>query len=397
AHALFPEIIGGDYLIKVYWKLDNSTQFFRGAKTITLNEDSKVHVFCTWERSTQLIFSDQNGQAIGGIHAVLLNEDEVIFDENTTDTDGEVILNAPYNSRNPYILKAYYRGFLVYEGEIKNTLRDIVVDFDIHLYDLTVEVKDTLNLPPGVQISPTLLSSQLDSSLQITPENSGSGVFFFKDIPSGNYKLQITYANFVDEEYLNLPDAGGFISMEFSAIFDLTVDMFDSRGNSLTYEEVHFEIERDGKQVHESDEPWFSLPPGRYTIEAYTGGKLVGNKDVELTNDRNVKLVTTVQSIIPTFIVVSALIFIGVLIVLTLMKRLDVMSFLKLLAIALIILALIQPWWELSGSSNNPLAERNTQMFIVPQAMIESTSYEGKTTFDVAEMPEPFVDMLGNI
>ena len=36
-------------------------------------------------------------------------------------------------------------------------------------------------------------------------------------------------------------------------------------------------------------------------------------------------------------------------------------------------------------------------MFIVPQVMIESTSYEGKTTFDIAEMPEPFVDMLGNV
>lgn len=397
AYKLFPKIVEGDYLIKVFWKLDNSTKFFRGVTTVTLNENSKVHVFCTWERTIQLTFSDQDGQAIEGIHAVLLNEDDVIFDENTTDKDGEVALKAPYSPRDPYTLKAYYRDFIVYDGEIKNTLRDIVVDFDIELYDLTVEVKDKLNLPPGVHISPTLSSYEFDSSLQIISEESDPGTYFFKDIPSGNYKLQITYANFVDEEYLILPEVGDFICMEFSAIFDITVDLFDSRGNPLTFEEVHFEIEREGKQVYESDEPWFSLPPGRYTIEAYTDGKLVGNKDVELTNDRNVKLVTTVHSIIPTFIVVSALIFIGVLIVLTLMKRLDVMSFLKLLVIALIILALIQPWWGLSGSSNNPIAERNTQMFIAPQVMIESTSYEGKTTFDIAEMPEPFVDMLGNI
>jgi len=397
AHALFSELVGGDYLIKVYWKLDNSTQFFRGAKTITLNEDSKVHVFCTWERSTQLIFSDQNGQAIGGIHTVLLNEDEVIFDENTTDTDGEVILNAPYNPRNPYILKAYYRGFLVYEGEIKNTLRDIVVDFDIHLYDLTVEVKDTLNLPPGVQISPTLLSSQLDSSLQITPENSGSGIFFFEDIPAGDYKLQITYAGFVDEEYLKIPEDGDRLSMVFSATFDVSVDLFDLQGNSLTYNKVSFEITRDEKQVYDSDEPLFSLPPGSYTIKVYSDGEFIGSKDIELTSNRNVKLVTTIQSIIPAFVVGLALVFIGILTVLLLIKRLDFTSFLKLLGITLLLIALVQPWWGLSGSSINPIAERNAQMFIVPQVMIESTCSMGETMFDVAEMPEPFVDMLGNI
>ncbi len=397
AHLLFPEIVGGDYLIKVYWKLDNSIKFFRGAKTVTLNEDSKVHVFCTWERSTQLIFSDQNGQVIKGIHAILLNEDEVIFDENTTGKDGEVILNAPYNPRNPYILKAYYRGFLVYDGEIKNTLRDIVVDFDIQLHDLTVEVKDTLNLSPGVQISPALLSSQSDSSLQIIPENSGSGIFFFQDIPSGEYNLQITYAGFVDEKYLKIPEDGDHLSMVFSPAFDVAVDLFDSQGNPLTYNEVYFEIIRDGKQVYDSDEPLFSLPPGSYTVRVYTDGEFVGSKDIELTSNRNVKLVTTIQSIIPSLVVGSALVFIGVLTVLLLVKRLDFTSFLKLLGIALLLIALVQPWWVLSGSSINPVAERNTQMFIVPQVMIESTCYMGETTFDVAEMPDPFVDMLGNL
>ena len=397
AHLFFPEIVGGDYLIKVYWKLDNSTQFFRGAKTITLNEDSKVHVFCTWEREIQLCFSDQNGQVIDGIHTVLLNEDDVIYDENTTNNDGEVILKAPYNPRDPYILKAYYRDILVYTGEIKNILRDVIVDFDIDLYDLTVEVKDKLNLPPGVQISPMLLCCEIDSTLQITSEEIEPGIFFFEDIPAGDYKLQIIYAGFVDEKRLNVPDDGNLISMGFSANFDVTVDIFDLQGNSLTYKEVYFEIERAGKQVFDSDEPSFSLPPGSYTIRAYADGEFVGSKDVELTNNKNVNLVTTVQSITPTLIVVSALVFIGILVVLTLMKRLDVASFLKLLAIVLIIIALVQPWWILSGSSITPIAERNTQMFVVPQVMIESTSYHGETMFDVAEMPELFVDLLGKI
>ena len=397
AHILFPKVVEGDYLIKVYWKIDDSTKFFRGAKTVTLDEDSKAHVFCTWEREIQLCFSDQNSQAIDGVHTVLLNEDDVIYDENTTNKNGEVILKAPYNPRYPYILKAYYRDILVYDGEIKNILRDVVVDFDIDLYDLTVEVKDTLNLPPGVQISPTLLCCELDSTLQITSEEIEPGIFFFEDVPSGSYKLQVTYARFVDEKYLKVPEDGSLISMGFSAIFDVTVDLFDLQGNRLIYEEVYFEIERAGKQVYDSDEPSFSLPPGSYTIRAYADGEFVGSKDVELTNDKNVKLVTTVQSITPTLIVGSALVFIGILVVLTLMKRLDVASFLKLLAIVFIVIALVQPWWCFFGLSSSPIAERNTEIFVVPQVMIESTSYQGETMFDVAEMPELFVDLLGKI
>ena len=36
-------------------------------------------------------------------------------------------------------------------------------------------------------------------------------------------------------------------------------------------------------------------------------------------------------------------------------------------------------------------------MFVFPQVMVESTSYQGETMFDVAEMPELFVDLLGKV
>jgi hypothetical protein len=97
----------------------------------------------------------------------------------------------------------------------------------------------------------------------------------------------------------------------------------------------------------------FSLPPASYTIKAYTDGDLVGIKEVELTNSRNIKLVTTLSSILPTLIVGSAFVFIGVVVVLTFKRILSLNSLLKLLAIALIVIALVQPWWGLSGSSTS--------------------------------------------
>ncbi|UCF12386.1 MAG: carboxypeptidase regulatory-like domain-containing protein [Thermoplasmatales archaeon] len=397
AHKMFPEIIEGDYLIKVYWKLDNSTKFFNGAKTVTIDGNKKVNIFCSWERKIRLTFSDQNGQGVEGINAILLNKDGFLFDEKTTDINGKTILKAPYTPGDPYKLKAFYRDFVVYDGELKKSLIKLEVDVDIELYDLTVEIKDGFDLPPGVEITPTLSNSKTNDIVQLIPEEIEPGKFFFEDIPSGSYKLRITYANFADETVLNLPYDSNFVSMKFTAEFNLAVDLFDSRANPLLGEDINFEIVRRGSIVLESNEKLFLLPPGSYSIKVYAGGNFVGIKEVELTNNRNVKLVTTLSSIFPILIVGAAFIFIGVIIILTLVRIMLLNSLLKFLVIALLVIALIQPWWGLSGSSTIPMAERNTQIFMNPQVMIESTSYGGRTTFDIAEMPEIFVDFLGKV
>ena len=397
AHKMFPEVVEGDYLIKVFWKLDNSTKFFNGAKTVTIDGNKKVHVFCSWERIIKLTFSDQHGQGIEDINTILLNKDGFLFDENTTGTDGKTVLKAPFVLGDPYTLKAFYRDFVVYDGELEKSLIKLEVNVDIELYDLTVEVKDVFNLPPGVEITPILSNNEANGDVQLIPEEIEPGKFLFEDIPSGEYKLQISYANFVDEKVLNLPHDGDLVTFKFSAEFNLAVDLFDSRANPLLEEDINFEILRSGKKVLESNENMFSLPPASYTIKAYAGGDLVGIKEVELTNSRNIKLVTTLSSILPTLIVGSAFVFIGVVVVLTFKRILSLNSLLKLLAITLIVIALVQPWWGLSGSSTNPMVERNTQMFTNPQVMMEATSYDSRTTFDIAEMPEIFVDFLGKV
>ncbi|UCD13891.1 MAG: carboxypeptidase regulatory-like domain-containing protein [Thermoplasmatales archaeon] len=395
ARKVFTEVVEGDYLIKVYWKLDNSTKFFNGAKTVTIDGNKKVHVFCLWERPIKVTFTDQEGQGIDGVNVVLLNIDGYIFDENTTGDAGEVVLKAPAGT--PYVLQAFYRDLVVYDGELKNSLRKLKLRADIELYDLTLEVGDVFDLPPGVEITPALTNSEGGEVVQLIGEEIEPGKFFFEDIPSGEYTIQVTYANFVDEKILNLPDDGKFVSIKFTALFDLGVEIFDSRANPLLEEDIDFEILRSGRILLESHEKTFSLPPASYTIKAYNDGELVGIKKVELINDRNIKLVTTLSSPFPALIFGSALVFIGVIIVLTFKRMLSVASLLKFLAIAFIIIALIQPWWGLFGSNIHPMAERTTQMFMNPQVMVESTSYDGLKTFDISEMPEIFVDFLGKV
>jgi len=51
-----------------------------------------------------------------------------------------------------YFLRAYYKGFLIYDEEVPKLEK--YVDFELGLHDLTLEVKDDLGFSPGVDIKP---------------------------------------------------------------------------------------------------------------------------------------------------------------------------------------------------------------------------------------------------
>jgi hypothetical protein len=397
AQIIFSEISKGEYFVKVFWKLDNSTMFFNGARKIVLDDDKKIHIFCSWERRINVMVSDQKNQGVEGVNTILLKIDGLRFDSNITDRNGLTLLKAPYKHGDPYILKAFYKGILIYENYLRKSLLKLKVVIDIELNDFSVEIRDSHDLPPGVEITLLLLGLENNNNIKLMPEEMKEGTYYFKNIPSGKYKLQITYGNFIDEKVIHLPKDGNSISIPFSAKFDLVIDLFDLRANPLTNEDVNFKILRKGMQTFESGKKIFSMPPAHYTIKAYHDEEVVGIKQVELTSNRNVKLVTKLRSLYPLIIFGSTICFIGIVIVFIYMKILSFYDLLTFLAIAFIILTLIQPWWELSASSSNPLAERSAQLLINPQVMIESTTYNKKTMYDIAEMPEIFIDFLGKV
>ncbi len=397
SYKIFPEVIEGDYLIKVFWKLGNSNKFFTGAKTVTINKYTRVHIFCSWERPIHATFIDQYGNGIEGVRAVLLNNKGEIFNENTTDETGSVVLKAPFSFGDPYLLKAFYKDLIVHEDQVRNSVVKLRLKLDLELYDFTVKVEDKFNLPPGVEITPTLSKTYDEEVVQLIPTKIERGLYLFEKIPSGDYKIQVSYANFIDEKNFNIPNNGDFVVIRFSVAFDLIIDLFDLQANPLLNSDINLRVYRDGNKILESDERVLSLPPAYYTINAYNNGNLVGFKDVDFTSNRNIKLITTLSSPIPVIILGSILVFLGIIITLAVKKIIPIIALLKFLAISLLIIALIQPWWGLSGSSTQPISERNTLMFLNPQVMIESIFYNGRTSYDIAEMPELFVDFLGTI
>ncbi|MDX1798485.1 MAG: carboxypeptidase regulatory-like domain-containing protein, partial [Candidatus Lokiarchaeia archaeon] len=264
----FPEVIEGNYLIKVFWKFGNSNKFFTGAKTVTINKNTRVHIFCSWERPIHVSFIDQFGNVIQGIKAVLLNNDGVIFDENTSDDAGSVVLKTPFTPGNSYVLQAFYKGLMVHEDQIRNSVIQLKLELDLKLYDLTVIVEDKFNLPPGIEITPMLSKTSNKDVIQLNPIEINRGQYFFEKIPSGDYKIQVVYANFIDEKFFNIPDNGDTVIMKFSAAFDINIDLFDIQANPLLDTDINFKVYRYGNKILQSDEKKLSLAPAYYIINA---------------------------------------------------------------------------------------------------------------------------------
>jgi len=327
----------------------------------------------------------------------LRNKDSVLFDDNVTQNDGQVTLHAPYNPKDPYTVQADYKDFIVYDKNLKNSLRKTNLQVSIDLYDLTVEVTDSLRFPPGVETTPTLFTTRENRTIQLTPEDLGKGVFVFHTIPAGDYTIQVAYGDTVDQLLVTIPDSGDVVHMIFTATYNLVIDLFDSTGNIVDQSGISFKVFRDNQMVFETNNTQFSLPPAHYHIQAYVQGLLIGTEDIVLTNSRHLTFVTTLSSIVPMVITIVMIVFLGALLVFTVVKKFSLLSALKCIALVLVILAFFQPWWVFSGSSTAPVAQRNTALYINPGVMVESTTFNGGTSLALAEMPDMFISFLGVI
>jgi len=393
----FPDVDEGTYLIKVFWMCDNSTKYFRGARVVEVDENKKIHVFCTYERSAQVSFLDTDEKPLEGIYTVLLNQDNIIFDSNNTNNEGEVILKAPYNARNPYRLQAYYKDILIYDDLVKNIFRNVIIDLDIPLYDFSVEIKDIFDLSPGVNVNPTVVSYADSSTFQFAGQEISSGMFSFSDVPAGFYLLRASHGSFVDEVVFEVPVDEGIVTLDFSAQYEITIDLYTTQGILFSYDTIQFRIQRDGVYLSDYEENSFILAPGTYYLEAYVDQEFVGSSEIEVAYSKTINFVTNKQSIVPLVIFIVSLFCIAIFCILLSVKKIDIPSFIRFIAIVLIVLAVLQPWWGFYGISNSAAVEHTSQIFIYPQVMIEQTTYPDVINYELAEMPELYVDVLEKI
>ncbi|HET55845.1 MAG TPA: hypothetical protein ENN33_11575 [Ignavibacteria bacterium] len=312
-----------------------------------------------------------------------------------TENDQSVMFNVPFNLFDHYILKGFYKGFNIYEEKIPKFSKNI--DIKLNLFDLTIKVKDTLGFPPGVNLRPYLTSSEMFEKQELSPYYNKCGTYKFKNLPSAVYALHLSHGSFKQEVNFNIYSEGNSAEIVFPAEYFLSVELLGSRGVLLSDEGKNIKIYRDGKLVVESlsQREKVSLPPAEYKVYVESGGKGIGIDTVMLLNDKEIKIVTTEESIIPFLIMILTIIFIIQITVLFIIKRISLNSFLKLLAMTFIVISLVMPWWVLNASTNDGYASKNSEMFLIPQVMIEEVKYDDTAYLQLATIPEVFTDFLG--
>ena len=409
----FPKLAPGEYIVKLYTVIGDRRKNYIGIERINLQEDLTLHIYTLFQKNFKITIKDQDGRYIKDVDLFLLRNNTLVA-SNSTGGWQTTNLYAPFNLfkpyvlgnlkdlqfadlftlADPYVLKAYYQGFLIYDEELGIVQKKVEITQE--LYDLTVTVEDRLGFAPGVNVRPSLTSAQMRQPIDILPEEKGEGTYVFENLPPATYEVKISYGGFTDTKSVDVPAVGETIQLEFTATYDLTIDLMNSRGGFLLLNNQKIMISRQGKTIYSSLPPGSttSLPPGGYTVVAVDGTETIASKLVDLTNDKDVQLITKIDSLIALLVTGLVFVFIGQLVILCLAKKISLNTCLKASAMALILVSLFQPWWALTAESSSQ-ATKESMMYLYPQTMIDTMTFEGKISYDVATLPEIFTNAVG--
>ena len=243
----FPKMPPGEYTVKIYRQIGKRDKWYIGVSSVKIEGDTKLPILCTWQKNIEISSFDQYNNGIPVIELTILKNDTIVIKNKTTE-EKLTEFKIPFSLRENYVLKALYKGFIIYEKEIKPFQKNI--DIALNLYDLTIDIKDKLGLPPGVDVRPFLTSSEMYNPYEITPENIGSGKYIFRNLPAAIYDLQISFGRFSDKKTITLPGDSDIINIKFTASFKLDIELFDSHGNSIQNNNQKVDIIRDGQIIH---------------------------------------------------------------------------------------------------------------------------------------------------
>jgi hypothetical protein len=394
---IFPKLSKGEYLIKIIHQKLNNEKNFIGFGKINLSNDSEIDIFCTWPREISVEILDQNDQKIENVEICIYFNDTLIT-TNLSNKTSENILTFPFKLLEKYTLRGFYKGFEVVNYEIPTFKNKIQHFFEV--YDLEVEIKDLFDFSPGVNIKIFLTSAQMFSPTEIYPQEIRPGKYLFEKIPKTFYSLQISYGSYIQVFPIKIPEDGNIVNIKFEALFNLKTSLFDSRGNNLDYIGKYLSVYRAGVKIIDSVTPseTISLPPGEYNIYVYDNdNSIIGFKNVFLSNDKKISIVTGINSIIPYLVSILVIVFLIQTIILFFFRKITLNSFLKLIAINLILLSIVLPWWTLTATNSEINANKTIEMYLTPAVMIESVDYKGLTYLDIGVLPEVFISFLGGL
>ncbi len=327
-----------------------------------------------------------------------LTSDEMV-DPITINVDNESDGVYKFNDLYPasYILKMSYSSFEITEKiEIPE-----IESLSIKLYDFTAYIKDSWNLSPGAPLDVILTSKDFEKTVVMLGERLSFEEYHFSNLYPGNYTLKIRYKSHKIEELISIPDREN-INVIFPAVFNVTATIFDSHGNPLKGAKVLMIREEKGNQKdaqgtsNDNGEVIFSLPPGNYVSKIFSDGELVAKRKVEILNKKSFTVVTTDEPLLPYLIIgFTTILLIGVAVIGY--RRKNAMFFLKILAVSLVAIAIVSPWWAIQGSSSDSQLDTSTNLFMVPTKMVTITSSNNVLSGELPQLDDTLkreIDLL---
>ncbi|MCK4995367.1 MAG: hypothetical protein KAR55_00630, partial [Thermoplasmatales archaeon] len=232
----------------------------------------------------------------------------------------------------------------------------------INLHNLKVLVKDNWDLPPGIKLGMILKSDEFLKPVVMLGDDLSAGEYLFADLYPANYLLKLSYKLFSIEKQVRISyENDEMLEVSFPAEFNITVNVFDSHGNLMPGVKVL--ITREGKELEgvtaNGGNVTFQIPPANYVSKIYSNDRLIAERRIDCSNDQTFTIVTTEEPLYP-FIIMALMIIMAIGAAYISHRKKDVMTFLKILAVALAIIAVVSPWWMIQGSSFSPQVETST-------------------------------------
>ena len=386
----FPSLEAGRYLIKIYREnpFFGKERQYVGFTIVEMDEDSSAHIYCRPEGTLQASIVNQDASGVENVGFSLLRDD-VIIEGALSDRNGSVVLSAPCYPRIPYTLHIVYQGFLVEEKKVSlgltRRLFTLKESFDMSLYQLELNVKDTLGLPPAVDISPMLTSSEMVDQISISAEKLSDGKYRFTDLYPADYTLKMSYKSFILEENVDI-NKDKTLSLSFPAEFTVDLDFMNSYGMPIGEGEIT--LKRSGKgpgtEIGSGGKAIVSVPPGEYELRVSAGNEEIAKQNIDVKGDKSINIVTTQESSLHTMVTFLGIVLAVCSIIFFLWKK-NIHLSVSLLAIALILIALVSPWWALSGDTGTISTTTKTLLF--PSNIVTLTSSQSVLGGEISFAP----------
>ncbi len=387
-----------NYLVKIYRenpRFAKQRQYI-GFAIVNLTKDTAIRIRCRPQGAIAVTLTDQEKQGVENARCVLQIDNTTIA-EAVSDSEGKARLFAPCYTLKPYQLKIFYQGFLIGEEQVRlNSLRRIIdmkKSFSLEQYGLALTVTDTWGFPPAIDVNPTLVSNEMVTATTIRGETIDGGMYRFSNLLPASYRLSLSYKAFRLEDNITL-EKTTTLAVTFPAEFSLDVSIFNSYADRLSSGEIS--LQRNGKSestpIQQNGTATATIPPGDYEILVRANNEEIAQQQIQVRGEKTMDIVTTQGSLLHTLITYLGVIFlVGTIGFILWKKRLA--SGLKLLTIGLLIIALVSPWWALSGETGTVSTTTNT--LVIPPKLITLTKSSNATAGEISAVPGEVTMVLG--